>query len=128
MILPVILAGGTGSRLWPMSRKNQPKQLIGLHGELTMLQATISRLSGLICSAPIVICQEEHRFMVAEQLREMKVEKVHIILEPVGKNTAPATALAAFIALQTEKNPTLLILSADFLFRELQIDLVVMMP
>ena len=91
MIIPIILAGGSGTRLWPLSRQLYPKQLIDIYNEDTMLQNTISRLEDLENSgSPIVICNEEHRFMTAEQLREIKVEPRAIILEPVGRNTAPA--------------------------------------
>jgi mannose-1-phosphate guanylyltransferase len=88
MILPVIMAGGTGSRLWPMSRKKLPKQLLKLDGGLTMLQATVDRLSGLSCMEPSVICNEAYRFMVAEQLRQMGSATSALILEPGGRNTA----------------------------------------
>ena len=96
-ICPVIMAGGSGTRLWPLSRASHPKQFLRLDGDDTMLQATCKRLSGLDAQRPITICNEEHRFFVAEQLRE--IDKLgSIILEPVGRNTAPAIALAALIA------------------------------
>ncbi len=114
MVIPVILAGGSGTRLWPLSRELHPKQLLGLIDESTMLQNTILRLAGFDGVAPpIVICNENHRFMVAEQLRSIGVEPLAIMLEPVGRNTAPALAAAAFKALETEENPTLLVLPAD---------------
>ena len=95
-ITPVILSGGSGTRLWPLSRKQHPKQYLSLADEQTMLQATIQRLQGLEnLAAPIVICNQEHRFLVAEQLQQINVEKPTIILEPEGKNTAPAIAAAA---------------------------------
>lgn len=100
MILPVIMAGGSGSRLWPLSRQLFPKQFLTLHGENSMLQATALRLSGIEHQAPIVICNEEHRFSVAEQFRTNNIDNSGIILEPVGRNTAPAIALAAFEALK----------------------------
>ncbi|STZ07768.1 Mannose-1-phosphate guanylyltransferase 1 [Moraxella caprae] len=113
MLQPIIIAGGTGSRLWPLSRELFPKQFHKLHGDLTMLQTTILRLEGLDCAKPIVICNENHRFLVAEQLRQIGYLDHNIILEPVGKNTAPAIALTSFYATQNGKNPNLLVLPAD---------------
>jgi len=95
-ITPVILSGGSGTRLWPLSRKQHPKQYLSLADEQTMLQATIERLQGLEdLAAPVIICNQEHRFLVAEQLQQINIEKSTIILEPEGKNTAPAIAAAA---------------------------------
>ncbi|QEW06252.1 mannose-1-phosphate guanylyltransferase/mannose-6-phosphate isomerase [Nitrincola iocasae] len=112
-VLPVVLAGGSGSRLWPLSRKSRPKQFLPLVSGQSMLQETLSRLNGLAMLQPIVICNDEHRFMVAEQLREIDLQ-AHILLEPVGRNTAPAIALAALYATQSLKEPvTLLVLAAD---------------
>lgn len=113
MILPVIMAGGTGSRLWPMSRELYPKQFLHLHGEQSMLQETVSRLRGLDVCAPLVICNEQHRFLVAEQLRQINQLSNNIILEPVGRNTAPAIALAALSATINDGDPLLLVLAAD---------------
>ena len=113
MILPIIMAGGTGSRLWPLSRERFPKQFQTLYGQTTMLQATVLRLQGLECLSPLVICNEEHRFIVAEQLRQIGQLDHNIILEPTGKNTAPAIALAAIYAAKYENNPALLVLAAD---------------
>ena len=94
MLKAVIMAGGSGTRLWPLSRAAHPKQFLALHGKDTMLQATFKRLEGLDIQSSVTICNEEHRFFVAEQLRE--IDKLgSIILEPVGRNTAPAIALAA---------------------------------
>ena len=113
-IVPVIMAGGSGTRLWPLSRAAHPKQFLRLHGEDTMLQATVKRLSGLDIQASITICNEEHRFFVAEQLRE--IDKLgSIILEPVGRNTAPAIALAALTA---KDDPLLLVLAADHVIQD----------
>ena len=92
-ISPVIMAGGNGSRLWPLSRVLYPKQFLRLEGDYTMLQETVRRLEGLSCTAPLVICNEEHRFLVAEQLRAIEQLAGNIILEPAGRNTAPAIAL-----------------------------------
>ncbi len=114
MIIPVILAGGSGTRLWPLSRQLYPKQLIDIYNKKTMLQNTILRLKGLKDSGPpIVVCNEEHRFMTAEQLRKINMDPGAIILEPVGRNTAPAIAIAALKAMENDQDPTLLILPAD---------------
>lgn len=113
-ICAVIMAGGSGTRLWPLSRASHPKQFLSLHGETTMLQSTLERLSGLDVDSSITICNEEHRFFVAEQLRE--IDKLgSIILEPSGRNTAPAIALAALL---TKDDPLLLILSADHVMQD----------
>lgn len=117
MIIPVIMAGGNGSRLWPLSRVLYPKQFLTLDGDATMLQQTVNRLSGLPCTQPLVICNEEHRFLVAEQLRNIDQLSNNIILEPVGRNTAPAVALAAFSAVRHGDDPLLLILSADHVIK-----------
>ncbi|MDO5650827.1 MAG: mannose-1-phosphate guanylyltransferase/mannose-6-phosphate isomerase [Moraxella sp.] len=113
MIFPIIMAGGTGSRLWPVSRESFPKQFLKLHGDKTMLQTTINRLERLELESPIVICNESHRFIAAEQLRELGKLNSNIILEPIGRNTAPAIALAAFHALTQDENADLLVLAAD---------------
>ncbi|MCB9481741.1 MAG: mannose-1-phosphate guanylyltransferase/mannose-6-phosphate isomerase [Desulfobacteraceae bacterium] len=114
MLIPVILAGGSGTRLWPLSRRLYPKQLIELTSDNTMLQETILRLENIEnLSDPIIICNEEHRFMVAEQLRQISIESPSIILEPVAKNTAPAIAAAAVKALELDSDPTLIVLPAD---------------
>jgi mannose-1-phosphate guanylyltransferase len=112
MIIPVIMAGGSGTRLWPLSRTAFPKQFIALTSNLTMLQETAARINGLSASAPMVICNEEHRFLVAEQMRQQNLHP-SILLEPVGRNTAPAIALAAIKALETNKDSILLVLAAD---------------
>lgn len=113
MILPVIMAGGTGSRLWPMSRELYPKQFLRLYGNNSMLQETVTRLKGLNVSEPLVICNEQHRFLVAEQLRHIGQLSNNIILEPVGRNTAPAITLAALSAVAQGDDPLLLVLAAD---------------
>lgn len=96
MIIPVILSGGSGSRLWPMSRELNPKQFLSLCGEQSMLQETISRLEGVEnLASPVVVCNEEHRFLVAQQVKDIGVEVDKIILEPIGRNTAPAICAAA---------------------------------
>ena len=113
-ILPVILSGGAGTRLWPLSRELYPKQLLPLLGSRTMLQETAARLEGMSeAASPLVVCNEAHRFMVAEQLRELGNEPSAIILEPVGRNTAPAVAVAALEATAAGEDPVLLVLPAD---------------
>ena len=122
MIIPVILSGGSGTRLWPLSRELYPKQLLALAGDQTLLQQTVARLDGLPDTGlPIVVCNEEHRFLVAEQLRSLAVDPAAIILEPVGRNTAPATAVAAFYALKEDKNAQMLVLPADHLIKNVHI-------
>ncbi|MGQ0835567.1 MAG: mannose-1-phosphate guanylyltransferase, partial [Gammaproteobacteria bacterium] len=122
MLIPVILSGGAGTRLWPLSRELYPKQLLSLIGERTMLQETALRLQGLDTSPPVIVCNEAHRFLVAEQLRELDIEPRAIVLEPFGRNTAPAIALAAHAALAKGKlaadDPLLLVLPADHVIRD----------
>lgn len=112
------MAGGSGTRLWPLSRTQFPKQFLklGLDG-YTLLQSTILRLKNLDCDDPILICNEEHRFLAAEQMREIGVNAT-IILEPVGKNTAPAIALAAILLRQKQENKLMLVLAADHAISE----------
>ncbi|RUO26260.1 mannose-1-phosphate guanylyltransferase/mannose-6-phosphate isomerase [Aliidiomarina minuta] len=118
MILPVIMAGGSGSRLWPLSRAFFPKQFLRLQGEHTMLQETLLRLDMQKSLAPLVICNEDHRFIVAEQLRQQDMLSNNIILEPTGRNTAPAIALAALTAMAAGDDPVLLVLAADHLIKD----------
>jgi len=119
MIVPVILSGGAGTRLWPLSRELYPKQLLPLVGDRTMLQDTALRLSGLADrNAPLVVCNEAHRFMVAEQLRQSGQEAGAVILEPVGRNTAPAVAVAALCAMEEDEDHVLLVLPADHVIRD----------
>jgi len=120
MLVPVILSGGAGTRLWPLSRELYPKQLLPLLGANTMLQETVRRLDGLDASAPTVVSNEAHRFLVAEQLREIGCQPRAILLEPKGRNTAPAVALAAHAALAADEgDPLLLVLPADHLIGDL---------
>lgn len=120
-MIPVIMAGGSGTRLWPLSRKAFPKQFLKLCGDSTMLQQTAARLDGLSTVDPMVICNEDHRFLVAEQLRAAG-KQGSIILEPAGRNTAPAIALAAMQVMKKvdtgEEAPVLLILAADHVIRD----------
>lgn len=118
MILPIIMAGGSGSRLWPLSRQMFPKQFLTLHGDSSMLQATAERLSGFEHEPVMVICNEEHRFSVAEQFRLNNIPNSGIILEPVGRNTAPAIALAALKAISNGQDPLLLVLAADHVIKD----------
>jgi len=118
MLLPVVMAGGTGSRLWPLSRELRPKQFLSFHEGGSLLQNTISRLEGLDVAPPIVICNEEHRFLVAEQLRQLNKLASNIILEPTGRNTAPAITLAALHAISAGNDPLMLVLAADHLIKD----------
>ena len=120
-IVPVILCGGTGTRLWPLSRASYPKQYWPLagSGEDTLLQQTQQRLEGLPGLAPpLLICNEDHRFIVAEQMRQIGVEPAGILLEPIGRNTAPAVAVAALQATAQGEDPLLLVLAADHVIRD----------
>ena len=115
IIIPVILCGGLGSRLWPLSRKSFPKQYLKLspQKDYSLLQQTIQRLEGFYSlGKPIIICNEEQRFIVAEQLREINIKANSIILEPYGRNTAPAITIASIKAIKEFDDPILLILSA----------------
>ena len=116
-MIPVILAGGSGSRLWPKSRVAYPKQFLKLTSEQSMLQDTLKRLPQSGTSPPLLICNEEHRFLVAEQLRKINYQHQGIMLEPEGRNTAPAIALAEQ-AVQNAHNPMLLVLAADHLIQD----------
>lgn len=114
MLLPVIMAGGSGTRLWPLSRREYPKQFLSLTTEAgTLLQATLQRLSGLTTKAPLLVCHESHRFIMAEQLRQLAHDYARIVLEPDACNTAPGLAAAALAALQGDDDPLLLVLPAD---------------
>lgn len=123
MLFPIIMAGGTGTRLWPLSRGNYPKQFIPLCGEYSMLQETLLRLKGLNHQPPMVICNEDNRFITAEQLKQLQhlpgLSAAQILLEPVGRNTAPAIALAAFTAVAKGDDPLLLVLAADHVIQNI---------
>ncbi|CAM3904634.1 mannose-1-phosphate guanylyltransferase/mannose-6-phosphate isomerase [Rheinheimera salexigens] len=119
-MIPVILSGGSGTRLWPLSRAKKPKQFLPLLNDKSMLQNTVLRLKGLAnLQQPIVICNEDHRFMVAEQFRELGQGTPTILLEPQGRNTAPAIAVAALQALQVDTDPVLLVLAADHAIKDI---------
>jgi mannose-1-phosphate guanylyltransferase len=117
-ILPVVMAGGSGTRLWPLSRELYPKQFLKLGDDLTMLQSTLLRLQGLPLQQSLVIGNEQHRFLIAEQLRQIDALGRNILLEPTGRNTAPAIALAALHALTTGGDPLLLVLAADHVIHD----------
>jgi mannose-1-phosphate guanylyltransferase len=119
MIVPVILSGGSGTRLWPLSRKLHPKQFINLVNETTLFQDTILRLPKDVAE-PLIICNEEHRFLAAEQLRAIGKKTKGIILEPEGRNTAPAVALGALQFINKGEDPILLVLSADHLIKNIE--------
>jgi len=120
-IIPVILSGGSGTRLWPLSRKEYPKQYLPLAGDNTMLQETILRLDGLDNLAdPIIICNADHRFLVAEQCQQIDIASPTILLEPVGRNTAPAIAAAALQSIKGTNDAVLLILSADHVIQDIE--------
>ena len=115
----MILSGGSGERLWPLSRKQYPKQYLPLAGDNTMLQETILRLKGLDNLAnPIIICNVDHRFLVAEQCQQIDIQNPTILLEPVGRNTAPAIAAAALQSLKDSDGSMLLVLSADHVIQD----------
>jgi len=117
-IVPVILSGGSGQRLWPISRELYPKQLISLVSERSLLQETASRLKGNPFAAPVIVCNDDHRFLIAEQLREAGIEAGSIILEPSRRNTAPAAALAALILLREDPDTLMLLAPSDHVIAE----------
>jgi len=117
VIHPIILSGGTGSRLWPLSRSLFPKQLLALAGERSLIQDTVLRAAGTGFGAPIIICNTEHRFLIAEQLRETGVAPEAIVLEPQGRNTAPAAAIAALMIAQKDPQGLMLLMPADHIVR-----------
>ncbi|MDN0084254.1 mannose-1-phosphate guanylyltransferase/mannose-6-phosphate isomerase [Crenobacter sp. SG2305] len=120
-MLPIILSGGSGSRLWPLSRSLFPKQFLPLASDRTMLQETLARLEGIAnCGKPLIVCNEDHRFIVAEQLRQHDVKDATILLEPLARNTAPAIAVAALQAMQRGEDPLLLVLAADHVIPDVE--------
>ena len=119
ILVPVLLSGGSGTRLWPLSREAYPKQFLPLAGERTLLQDTWLRLAGLSAAAPVAVANEEHRFIVAEQLREAGCTPAALLLEPVGRNTAPAIAVAALEVLRQQgEDAMLLVLPTDHVVRD----------
>ena len=120
-IYPVILSGGSGTRLWPLSRTALPKQFLPLVSERTLFQETVLRLKGLSnVSAPLVVCNNDHRFLAAEQMQAIGTQPLLHILEPAGRNTAPAVAVAAFAALDRDEDAILLVMAADHLIRDVE--------
>jgi mannose-1-phosphate guanylyltransferase/mannose-6-phosphate isomerase len=121
-LIPVILSGGAGTRLWPLSREMYPKQLLALTSKHTMLQETALRLAGIPgAAAPIIVCNEAHRFSVAEQIRALGMAPAAILLEPVGRNTAPAVALAALKARDIDPQAILIVAPADHVIRDARV-------
>ena len=115
---PVILSGGVGSRLWPLSRSQSPKQLLALAGEQTLIQQTAIRVSGPGFAKPSIICHAEHRFAIAHQMQEIRVVPENIFLEPLGRNTAPAAAVSAVAISEMEPDAVLLVMPADHVIRD----------
>jgi mannose-1-phosphate guanylyltransferase / mannose-6-phosphate isomerase len=113
LIHPVIMSGGAGSRLWPLSRQLYPKQLLPLAGARTMIQETAERVKGAQFASPLVVCNQEHRFLIAEQLRENDIADATIVLEPIGRNTAPVAAVAAFLLAEKDPSALVLLMPAD---------------
>ena len=113
VVHPVVLSGGAGTRLWPVSRTLYPKQLLPLVSERTMLQETVRRVAGKGFAPPVVVCNEEHRFLIAGQLRELDIAPSRMVLEPVGRNTAPAAAVAALLLAGDDADAVMLLLPSD---------------
>ncbi|HEX4636224.1 MAG TPA: mannose-1-phosphate guanylyltransferase/mannose-6-phosphate isomerase, partial [Rhizomicrobium sp.] len=116
-IYPVILSGGTGSRLWPLSRSLFPKQLLALAGDRSLIQDTVLRTQGPGFAAPLIVCNTEHRFLIAEQMREAGIAPQAIVLEPMGRNTAPAAATAALMVAAVDPGALILLMPADHIVR-----------
>ena len=112
-VVPVILSGGSGTRLWPVSRESFPKQLWPLVSDHSMLQETALRAVGEAFAPPLVVCNQEHRFLIAEQLRSVGIEGAQIVLEPMGRNSAPAITVAALIAAEQDPGAVLWMMAAD---------------
>lgn len=119
MLIPIILSGGSGTRLWPLSNGNHPKQFLSLISDKTMIQETLLRLDGLKIDAPMVICNKNHRFIVAEQISAVSKKKPVVMLEPVAKNTAPAIACGCFSAMQRDKDAVVIILPSDHVIADI---------
>lgn len=120
-MIPVILSGGSGTRLWPLSREQYPKQFLALNSDKSLFSETCDRLKKIGASAPMVVCNKDSRFIVAENLRDAGCAKSDIILEPIARNTAPAIAVAAFLALEKEKDPILFVLPSDHVIGDVEV-------
>ena len=120
-IIPVILSGGSGTRLWPLSRADVPKQFIPLISDRTMIQETLLRLKNLEVTSPVVVCNEKHRFIVAEQLLEIGIQKPSIILEPIARNTSPAIAAACFQAQKIDREAVVVVLPSDHSIKNIEV-------
>src|SRR5215475_1757626 len=118
VIHPVILSGGAGSRLWPLSRSLFPKQLLALVGERSLIQDTVLRVQSDAFLPPLIICNVEHRFLIAEQMRESGIKPPAIVLEPAGRNTAPAAAIASLMVAEKDPDGVMLLMPADHVVRD----------
>tara|TARA_A100001011_G_scaffold399923_1_gene511070 strand:+ start:20613 stop:22046 length:1434 start_codon:yes stop_codon:yes gene_type:complete len=118
LLYPVILSGGSGSRLWPLSRELHPKQLQSIHSNLTLLQETVIRISEDQFADPLIVCNENHRFIVAENLKAIDIKPKSIVLEKEGRNTAPAAAIASLIIMQQTENPIILLVPSDHVIQD----------
>ena len=118
VVHPVVLSGGAGTRLWPLSRTLYPKQLLPLVSARTMVQETVQRVTGKRFAPPLVVCNEEHRFIIAEQLRELEIAPSAMVLEPVGRNTAPAAAVAALLLAEHDADAVMLLLPSDHVIKD----------
>jgi len=117
-IYPLILSGGAGTRLWPLSRRSRPKQFLDIHGDTSLFQQTLARVRGGPFGRPSVICNDEHRFLVAETLRRVDADALDILLEPVARNTAPAITIAALRLMREDKDATVLVMSSDHIIED----------
>ena len=117
-VVPVILAGGSGTRLWPLSRTDYPKQFLALGSDSSLLQQTVARFENADVAAPVIVCSEKHRFLTAEQLQAMGVQNATIMLEPCARNTAPAIAIAAWHLIKQQPDAVMVVLPADHLIED----------
>ena len=121
VIVPVILSGGSGTRLWPMSRTLYPKQILSLVGDHSLLQQAVLRIDGIPdFAAPLIVANEEHRFIIAEQLREIASAPEALLLEPIGRNTAPAACVAALRVAKREPDALMLVMPSDHVIADIE--------
>ena len=120
LVHPIILSGGAGTRLWPMSRALRPKQLLPLNSDRSLLQETVGRVTGPGFGPPMIVCNEEHRFLIAEQMREIGAEPSAIVLEPAGRNTAPAATVAAVLVAERDPEGVMLVLPSDHVIEDVR--------